>query len=72
VEGIGLLLALLALDDDGVAGVVSAGASGANVCISSEDIDKFALALVTPLGAEAVSLGHSHTWRGRRGKPTRR
>jgi hypothetical protein len=57
VEGISLLFALLSSNDNRVASVVSAGASSANVCISSEDIDKFALALVAPLGSEAVSSG---------------
>jgi hypothetical protein len=53
VEGISLLLSLVVGDDNGVSGVVSTRASSANVSISSEDIDKFAFALVTPLGAEA-------------------
>lgn len=56
VEGIGGLLALLILDNDGVTSVVTASAAGANVCVRREDIDKFALALIAPLGSEAEML----------------
>lgn len=53
VEGVGGLLALLILNDDGVAGVVTAGAAGADICVRRKDVDKFALALIAPLGSEA-------------------
>jgi hypothetical protein len=54
VERISLLLSLGVLDDDGMPSVVPAGASRTNVRFGREDIDELALALVTPLGAEAA------------------
>jgi len=59
VEGVGGLLALVVLDDNGVTGIVTTGAAGADVCVRREDIDEFALTLVAPLGAEAVSVSTS-------------
>lgn len=53
VEGIGGLLALVILNNDGVTGIVSAGTAGTDVCVRREDVDKFALALIAPLGSEA-------------------
>ena len=38
-----------AVRDNSVASVVSAGAAGADLDIFTEDVDKFALALVAPL-----------------------
>lgn len=54
MERISLLFALVTLDDDGVASVVTTGTTRTHICLSSKDINKLALALVTPLGAEAT------------------
>ena len=43
---------LLAADDDGVAGVVTAGVAGDDVELFAEDVDDLAFAFVAPLGAE--------------------
>lgn len=53
VEGVGGLLALVILNNNGVTGVVAAGAAGADICVRRKDVDKFALALIAPLGSEA-------------------
>ena len=54
VEGISLLLALVALDDNGMTGIVPSGAPRTDVRLCREDIHELPFALVTPLGAEAV------------------
>lgn len=38
--------------DDGVSGIVTTGASSADVHLTTEDIGELALALVAPLGSE--------------------
>src|SRR6185437_1684827 len=43
---------LPAADDDGVAGVVTAGITGDDVELFAEDVDDLAFAFVAPLGAE--------------------
>ncbi len=42
---------LLAVDDDGVAGVVAAGVTGDDGELFGEDVDDLALAFIAPLGA---------------------
>ena len=49
---------LLALDDDGVAGIVSAGVAGHNGEIVGEHIDNLALAFVAPLRADDDRSSH--------------
>ena len=43
---------LLAVDDDGVAGVVAAGVAGDDVELFAEDVDDLALAFIAPLGSK--------------------
>lgn len=60
VERKGALLARLGvLDDDSVTGIVSAGATRADVGVGREDIDELAFALITPLGTEAVRVSYA-------------
>lgn len=56
VEGIASFLALIISDNDGVTGIVTTGTSSANVRLSSKDVHKLSLTLVTPLGSETTLL----------------
>lgn len=65
VEGILDLLALVVVNNNGVTGVVTAGAASADLSLRRENIDELALALVSPLGAEAgLVSGYVLTWTG--------
>jgi hypothetical protein len=60
VERKGALLARLGVfDNDSVTGIVSAGATRANVGVGREDIDELAFALITPLGTEAALVSYA-------------
>jgi hypothetical protein len=56
VEGVSSFLALVVLDDNGVAGVVTTGAASADIGVGGENVDELALALVTPLGTKTLKL----------------
>lgn len=56
MESISLLLALVTLDYDSVTGIVTACAASTNVRLGSENVDKFTLAFITPLGSEALNV----------------
>ena len=56
MESISLLLALVTLDYNRVAGIVTACTTSANVGVGSENVDKFTLAFITPLGSEATNV----------------
>jgi hypothetical protein len=45
-------LEFLAIDDNGVSCVGAAGNTGTDTVLPRQDINKFALTLITPLGAE--------------------
>lgn len=54
VESISLLLSLGILDHYSMTGIVSPGTPRADIRISSENVDKFPLAFVAPLGTETA------------------
>ncbi len=51
-QGMSCRTNLLAVDDDGVAGVVAAGVAGDDVELLGEDVDDLAFAFVAPLGTK--------------------
>ena len=56
VESISLLLSFSIWNDNSVTGIVTTCTSSTDIGIRSENIDKFAFAFVTPLGAKADTL----------------
>lgn len=49
-----LLLSRFVANDDGMTGIVSAGATSTDIGLGGQDVGQFALALVTPLGSETI------------------
>lgn len=60
-----------AFDEDGVTGVVAAGATDDDIGVFGEDVDNLAFTFIAPLGAYQNCVGHSRSWDWHEKAPSR-